>query len=204
MKIVPLFPTAIAQYDLDPVLTEEELTFITNQQTCRNMYNTTSVDNYLLTNKSLSRLNKFITDSIDEYIDNLICPATNVNLQVTQSWANYTVKDQAHHQHKHPNSYLSCVFFVQTDPEKDKIYFVKDTQDQILIESNKFNEFNSKSWWLEAIPNTLYIFPSTLSHFVERVETETIRISISCNTFPVGILGNKNNLTELVVKAIND
>jgi uncharacterized protein (TIGR02466 family) len=202
MKMIPLFPQAIAQFELANGLTEEEITFITTQPSCQNMYNITSENNYLLNSKQLSRLQQFFVDSIDEYVDKIICPASNVNIAITQSWANYTQPGQGHHQHKHPNSYISCVFFVQTDSSKDRIYFVKEEYTQILVESKNYNEFNSPSWWLEAAENTLYIFPSSLTHFVDRVQTETTRISISCNTFPVGVLGNTKNLTELVVRNV--
>jgi hypothetical protein len=48
---------------------------------------------------------------------------------------------------------------------------------------------------MEAQRGRLFIFPSSLSHVVETVQGKDTRISLSFNTFPVGIWGDDEELT---------
>jgi hypothetical protein len=41
------------------------------------------------------------------------------------------------------------------------------------------------------------IFPSSLTHSVAPVEADDTRISLAFNTFPVGYMGQEENLTAL-------
>jgi hypothetical protein len=97
----------------------------------------------------------------------------------------------------HPNSFVSGVFYPQSDKETDKIYFYKDGYEPLKIPTQNYNNWNSDSWWLEADPGRLYLFPSSLNHMVETVNGTDTRISLSFNTFPVGIVGEDSELTGL-------
>jgi hypothetical protein len=43
----------------------------------------------------------------------------------------------------------------------------------------------------------LILFPSSLTHMVQTVESEQTRISLAFNTFPVGHVGDEMDLTGL-------
>lgn len=197
MVIHQIFPTAIGRFELETPINKKELKFINSLQTTSNVGNCTSTENYLLEYKQLARLKKFFQESVDQYLSEIIDPQQDVKLRITQCWANYSKTDQWHHAHAHANSFLSGVFFAQSDPETDKINFLKNIFRQINLPPKNFNAYNSESWWFEAVPNTLLLFPSYVTHEVPPVSVESTRISISFNTFPVGIIGSKNTLTEL-------
>ena len=61
----------------------------------------------------------------------------------------------------------------------------------------KWNEYNSESWWFPVGTGELILFPSNLSHKVQPVEGSDTRISLAFNTFPVGHIGDEDELTAL-------
>jgi uncharacterized protein (TIGR02466 family) len=109
---------------------------------------------------------------------------------------NYSEPGQYHHKHAHPNSFVSGVFYIQTNPN-DKIFFYRDGYSQIKFPPAEWNSWNSESWWFEAITGRLILFPSSLTHMVPTVEGEDVRVSLSFNTFPAGTVGEEMDLTGL-------
>lgn len=194
-----LFPTAVGFYDLDKPLSEKELQFIKDLETRNNEGNTTSIDNYLLKSKEMKRIAEFINKCVQDYFQTVYAPKHKVKPYVTQSWANYTNKGQFHHKHSHPNSFISGVFYVSADPEKDRIFFYKDGYQQIKVTTEDWNVWNSESWWLPVETGKVVLFPSSLTHMVETVQAEDTRISIAFNTFLEGVTGDSQKLTELLL-----
>jgi len=199
MTIHNLFPTPVQFFKLNRELKESEYNFLLNQKQRENSGNTSSVDNYILQNKELSNLNSFIELSLNKYFKEIYAPSKNVKPYITQSWVNYCKKGQFHHVHAHPNSFVSGIFYIQADINKDKIYFFRDGYRQLSIPTNDFNLYNSTSWWLEVKTGDLILFPSSLTHKVETVETD-LRMSLSFNTFLKGTLGVNYDLTELILE----
>jgi len=192
-----LFPTPLGMYKLDRDLTAKELSFLKSQETRSNMGNVTSTDNTILKSKELTKLRDFIETSVSDYFQTVYAPKHAVNLKITQSWTNYTENGQYHHKHAHPNSFVSGVFYVQANKEKDKIYFYRDGYQQIKFPPKEWNTWNSESWWFDVGTCDLILFPSSLTHMVQTVEHEQTRISLSFNTFPVGVVGEEMDLTSL-------
>ena len=190
-----LFPTAVTFYKHKGI-TEKEIKFIAKQETRGNTGNTTSIDNNILENREMKKLKQFIEKSLKEYFQNIYVPKNNVEPYITQSWCNYTKEGQFHHKHAHPNSFISGVFYVQADKTKDKIYFYKEEYKQIKVPAKEYNLFNSESWWFETGTNDLVLFPSNLTHMVEKVVGKE-RISLSFNTFLKGYIGEDIELTGL-------
>ena len=201
MQIVSLFPTAVGMFDLSRDLTKPEKDVLLNQDMTPNMGNTTSKERFILRHASMKNLHSFIQESINTYFSEIVAPSKDASLYVTQSWVNYTKKGQWHHAHEHPNSILSGVFYIQSD-EEDKIYFEKNHYDQISFPTEKFNTYNSKTWWLEATQGRLVIFPSSLRHSVNAVQTDLTRVSLSFNSFARGGIGSEESLTLLEVGQI--
>ncbi len=199
MQIHSLFPTPIGFFTLDRELTSKELEFIRALPQRANMGNTSSEDNYIFERRQLRTLKTFMMDSVKQYLERVYSPKSAVDLRITQSWANYTNTGQFHHKHEHPNSFVSGVFYVDTDPEQDRIYFYRSGYQQIKLLTENWNEFNSESWWFAAEPCKLILFPSHLTHMVETRQAANTRISLSFNTFPVGTVGDNQQLTELLL-----
>jgi uncharacterized protein (TIGR02466 family) len=192
-----LFPTPIGFYELNREFTKSESDFLLNQKSRSNMGNTTSIDNYICRSSKLKKLKQFFDESLLHYFTTVYRPKYDVIPRITQSWVNYTKPGEYHHKHAHPNSFISGVFYIQSDAEKDKIYFYKDGYQQIKVPAADWNEWNSESWWFESVIGKLILFPSSLTHMVETVQTEQTRISLSFNTFLSGYIGDENDLTGL-------
>lgn len=199
-----LFPTPVGIYKLDRDLTDDELDFIKGQDTRPNMGNVTSKDNTILRNTELTNLRDFIETKVSEYFAMIHNPKHDVSLRVTQSWCNYTEPGQYHHKHAHPNSFVSGVFYPQANRETDKIYFYRDGFQQIKFPPSEWNVWNSESWWFEVGTGDLILFPSSLTHMVETVKGEQTRISLSFNTFPVGVVGDEIDLTGLKLESVKE
>lgn len=199
MNINQLFPLPIAFFDLGRPLESNELNFIMDQPQRKNLGNTSSQDNYLTNKPELQDLHNFFTESANEFLKEVYQPSYNTQLRITQSWANYTNNGQFHHKHAHPNSVVSGVFYVKTTQGKDRIYFYRSGFQQIKFKTENWNQFNSESWWFDAVEGQLIMFPSHLEHMVQTLDHEDTRVSLSFNTFPTGIIGDEMELTELIL-----
>lgn len=197
MIIHNLFPTPIGDFKLDREFTKKELEFINKQKTRPNEGNVTSVDNKLFENKELKDVYEFVNKSLASYFETIYAPKNKVSLYVTQSWANYTNPGEYHHKHEHPNSFVSGVLYVSADEENDKIYFFNKKYQQLKIPTENYNLHNSESWWLQAIPGQMYLFPSGTTHMVQTTKSKKTRISIAFNTFLKGYIGEDSELTGL-------
>jgi uncharacterized protein (TIGR02466 family) len=198
-NINTLFPTPLVFTKLPRKFSNEEIAFI---QKCalnvtKNTGNTTSVDRYVLDEPVMANIKSFLQFYINYFMSNIEAPYNPVEAYITQSWLNYTQPGEFHHKHEHPNSYLSGVFYINADPDKDKIYFYKSGYKRINLPTEQFNQFNSESWWFNVGTCDLVIFPSYLTHMVEQTESKDTRISLSFNTFLKGYIGEENSLTAL-------
>ena len=197
MQLHNLFPTAVGMFDLGRDFTEQEKSFVLGLPQHANMGNTTSDDSDVLTRTEMSDIKKFCEDAVSEYLKSIYAPKNDVRMRVTQSWCNYTKPGQYHHKHEHPNSFISGVLYLQSNNTTDRIYFYKGGYQQIKIPTENWNVYNSQSWWFEALQGRLILFPSHLTHMVETVKSDDTRISLSFNTFPVGCVGEDQELTGL-------
>ena len=199
MNLELLFPTPIAFFDLGFELTEEERTFLLNQERRPNEGNQSSVNNYLLREEPLERVSKRIEECVTEYAQEVW--KADIDPFITQSWVNWTKPGQWHHKHSHPNSLYSGVFYVDVEDDRDRIYFYQDGYKQLKPTYKEWNRWNSESWWLPTKQDQIVIFPSSLTHMVETVPGEVIgkeRVSLAFNTFAKQI-GDNKSLTELKV-----
>lgn len=114
------------------------------------------------------------------------------SLQLTGSvyidnwWFNINYKGHSNKPHNHSNSVHSGTFYINTPEKCGNIYFEHPCSaiswtypDNIIGEENTIN---SKSWFLPAIKDWLYIFPSYITHWVEGNLSDEPRISLAFNT----------------------
>jgi uncharacterized protein (TIGR02466 family) len=198
-----LFPTPIYTTKMDRGFTKQELQFVKEQKKhcVNNTGNINTKDNYILNRKEFKNIKKFIDQCCKDYLEKIVSPKNNIELYVTQSWLNYTEKNQYHHQHSHPNSVVSGVLYFDSDIKNDKILFSKSGYQQISpeIDKEKFNLWNSQTWFFAVETGNLFMFPSSTIHQVDTKEGNNTRISLAFNTFYKGTLGSNSNLTELIL-----
>jgi uncharacterized protein (TIGR02466 family) len=194
-----IFPTPVSFYNFERKFTKEEDKFFKEQsKDCvKNDGNFTTKNNYILDCDEMKSIKENMLECVGDFLYNILCvDKEKVKPYITQSWLNYTTEGQYHHQHRHQNSLISGVFYVDTC-EEDKIKFFDTSFKQIKIESLNYNLFNSLSWWFPTKKYTVLLFPSHLSHMVEMKKESNTRISLAFNTFISGTIGSNLQLSEL-------
>ena len=197
-----IFPTPIYFSHLEREFTSSELKFvdeIKKNGSQLNYGNITSINNYILNEKPFFNIKKELNLRIKEYFDKIICSSNGITPYITQSWLNYTDKDQYHHKHSHPNSLVSGVLYINSDEKFDKIKFFKSGYERIDLEVKEFNLFNSGNWFFTVKTGDIVLFPSSLTHMVETKEGDNTRVSLAFNVFIKGKIGNSISLNEITL-----
>lgn len=127
-------------------------------------------------------------------------------LVVTACWANKTVKLHQHHEHIHPNSLISGIFYLTSH----------DSGETVFLNTDKWQDFNNSFISvLDPLPTRcftkikpkagmLILFPSNLRHRTSVLKkSEENRFSISFNTFITGLIDIKKEKSEIGYKTIN-
>ena len=202
--IQSIFPIPIYTTKIDRGFTKQELQFVKEQKKhcSNNQGNINTKDNYILNRKEFKNIKKFLDKHCKEYLDTVICPKNNIELYITQSWLNYTEANQYHHKHEHPNSVVSGVLYFDSDIKNDKILFSHSRGYQQIspeINKEKFNLWNSGTWFFPVETGNLFMFPSSTTHQVETKKGNNTRISLAFNTFYKGSVGSNDLLTELIL-----
>ena len=204
-ELMQLFPTPvlICPYPVDYT---RELEWINNQE-CRKEnqggdaggqkihYNRQSEDTFVLDRPELSNIRAFIEAKLHEFVTKIY--ASTDKLVITQSWLNKSKKGESHHEHVHPNSMISGVWYPQIHEQMPPIQFRSRKQRDVSLQTEKYNTFNSATFMLPMKRGELILFPSNLTHSVPTNVGEEERISLSFNTWPKGNMGDIKSLTYL-------
>ena len=200
-EINGIFPVPIYRAKLKRKFTPQELSLVEEMKTkcVVNAGNITTKDNYILNHPSLITLKKEMDLFIEDYFSKIVLAPKTVFPYITQSWLNYTEMNESHHIHKHVNSYLSGVLYINADKAHDKITFEQDRYDQIKLSTTALNQFNYDALSLPVESGDVVMFPSRLSHLVTKKKGKNTRISLSFNVFVKGDLGKATLLTQLQI-----
>ena len=197
LNVQPIFPIGVNHSVLDREFTKEEISFFQKcrDSTLKNFGNSFTKNNYILDESEMETLKSELMLSVKHYAYNVLLIEETIEPYITISWINFTGKNQSHHKHYHPNSYISGVFYIDVDEKKDYITFFKDYQPAIVPSFKERNLFNSTNWSFGANNKLLLLFPSYIQHEVFVKQDDNIRISLSFNVFLKGNIGGL--LTEL-------
>ncbi len=105
-------------------------------------------------------------------------------------WANVMKQDDSHEFHTHAMSSVSGTYYVQTSPDTSAIIFEdpafhrKMYEEPIDARAKQTGDppyYNYNNWYRKPPADTLLMWPSWLSHRVERQRNDVERISVSFN-----------------------
>ena len=173
-----------------------------------NRYNFVTKENYIL-DKDLPSFKKFFDKCIKKYVEKVIIgedyykDTFDINFKITQSWINLSVPGSlGHHEHRHSNSFISGVFYIDVDASCDQISFINSflADRDLVIGKCKTNCFNSDEWDYPVKTGHLVLFPSYQYHFVKPLKGNKNRISLAFNVMPCGTLGQAHDLNELRIQ----
>ena len=200
-ELLMVFPTPVQIYKYENSI-EKELKHIEDiewkPQVANGNFKTK--DSYLTKHEQLKNLVSFFKECIDDYCNMII--NSEQRLVITQLWGNRNPKGSKHHEHVHPNSIISGVFYLRQDPKLPPIQFSKSNQDSMKLDPRKYNSYNAETFLLPCTSGELILFPSNLRHSVPVNMGEEERISLSFNTFSVDALGSEESLTHLDIRRI--
>ena len=200
-ELLMVFPTPVQIYKYEDSI-EKELKYIEDIEWLPQVANGNfkTKDSYLTKHESLKGITSFFKECIDDYCNTII--NSEQRLAITQLWGNRNPKGSKHHEHVHPNSILSGVFYLRQDPKLPPIQFSKSNQHGMKLDPRKYNHYNAETFLLPCTSGELILFPSNLRHSVPTNMGEEERISLSFNTFSIDALGSEENLTHLDIRRI--
>lgn len=200
-EVFQIFPTSVYRTTLNREFLQIEKNILFNEKNFlkKNVGNKTSNNSYILKNKKLNNLKKFINLHINIYFIDIL-KTKKVKPYITQSWLNSTKLSEFHHSHAHPNSIISGVFYVNADENFDSIVFSKNLYNAFRFETSSFTALNSDQWFFMVKTFDLILFPSSLQHQVMTKVENNNRISLAFNVFAKGSFGKEEELTELILK----
>ena len=200
-ELLQIFPSPVLITKYEHSI-EEEFKFIKNLRYIEQKANGNfkSDDTYLLKHKELFKIKDFFYESLKKFTQNII--QTKQRLVVTQAWTNRNPPHSTHHEHVHPNSIISGVFYFRQSKTLPPIQFSKSIQESFKLNPEKYNQLNSETFLLPMTDGELVLFPSSLRHSVPVNKGNEERYSLSFNTFCIDELGSKESLTHLNLKEL--
>ena len=198
-ELLQIFPTPvlITKYEGD---ISEETKYVENLEylSQKDNKNFKSKDSYLFKHEPLKKIKNFCGESITKYTEKVL--NSKQRLVITQCWTNRNPPGAKHHEHVHPNSIVSGVFFFKIGGNLPSIQFAKAVQGAMKLDPVKYNNVNAETFMLPCVPGELILFPSNLRHGVPINHSEETRYSMSFNTFCIDVLGSENSLTHLDIR----
>ena len=200
-ELLMVFPTPVQIYKHEDSI-EKELKYIESIEWKHQVANGNfkTKDSYLTKHEQLKNIVSFFKECVDDYCSTII--NSEQRLVITQLWGNRNPKGSKHHEHVHPNSIISGVFYLRQDPKLPPIQFSKSHQHAMKLDPKKYNTYNAETFLLPCTSGELLLFPSSLRHSVPVNMGEEERISLSFNTFSIDALGSEENLTHLDIRRI--
>ena len=198
-ELLQIFPTPvlITKYEED---FSEETKYVENLEykDQKENKNFRSKDSYLFKHEPLKKIKNFCDESVTKYTEKI--SNSKQRLVITQCWTNKNPPGSKHHEHTHPNSIVSGVFFFRIGGKLPPIQFAKSIQGAMKLDPIKYNNVNAETFLLPCVPGELLLFPSNLKHSVPINLSEETRYSMSFNTFCIDILGSESSLTHLDIR----
>ena len=137
-NVILMFPQSVYVSEHKHEVTENEFDYIRDLPTRNNgPANSVTLSDQVLEAEQLKNIKDFCQKNIEQYAYEVLCIKKDIEFYITQSWANYSKKGQFHPQHRHNNSIISAVFYVNQ---------VKDSPIRFFKEENSLL---SQAWVME-------------------------------------------------------
>ena len=200
-ELLQIFPTPVLITKYDGNISEETK-YVENLEyiSQKDNKNFKSKDSYLFKHEPLKKIKNFCGESITKYTEKVL--NSKQRLIITQCWTNRNPPGAKHHEHVHPNSIVSGVFFFKIGGKLPPIQFAKSNQVAMKLDPVKYNNITAETFLLPCVPGELLLFPSNLKHSVPMNQSTETRYSMSFNTFCIDVLGSENSLTHLDLRKV--
>lgn len=194
-----IFPTPVMRTSIGRSFTAEEEEFFARKQNHphSNVFNTRCADTRVLNAPEMQSIKAVVADAVNQFGRKVISADRKHDFYLTQSWINYTRPGESHHRHRHTNSLISGVLYINAKKEMDGISFFHANMNQIMVSEQGLNWYNAPSWVFAVATGDLVLFPSNLTHGVEQTSGDHVRVSLAFNAFVRGEIGSEDSLNSL-------
>jgi len=178
--LVDVFPTPIyleklTRYDKTSMIDEINSVYdVDNKSFFGDSKNTTQIHN----NDKFEWLNNQVKEHTRNYLRQSGY-VDDVNIVVQKSWPIILNSGGSVQLHKHPNSHLSCVFYLQTDTSFLTFYRQADYMQTLPIQTKVDSPYNSYEINVGVEEGVFILFPSSIPHKVDNYNKDIVRYSIS-------------------------
>jgi len=200
-ELLQIFPTPILITKYEENI-DEETKYVENLEYTLQKENSNfrSTNSYLFRYEPLKKIKNFCGESLNKYTEKIL--NSKQRLVITQCWTNRNPPGAKHHEHVHPNSIVSGVFYFKVGGKLPPIQFAKDIQPGIKLDPVEYNNVTAETFLLPCVSGELLLFPSSLRHSVPINHSEETRYSLSFNTFCIDVVGSEKSLTHLDIRRI--
>ena len=200
MELVNLKPIPIYKENVNLSLSKEELSLLKNLEFYNENGFYITKDSNIFNNNKFDKIKKLMNKKANLYKDKILEIKNEIYL--TQSWATINKKGSSHFMHKHPNTFISVVYYVSC---KDGVLFFDLHKSQLEEGFNfeytieNFNVYNSTTWKVYVKTGDIVIFPGWIHHKSLINDYETDKFLIGCNYFIKGELGSKRTYSQIKI-----
>jgi len=192
LELRNIFPKSYGYSYYGPVIKEHN--YIKTLEKTRNTHNQISVDKRVL-NYNYS-FKSFIEQSLKQYYIEELSIHENVTPVITQSWFTYSDRHEMMHEHRHSNSIVSGVFYINAIENSDELVFIEETNLYQMIDWGAYE----RRLTVPVKTGDLLLFRSDTEHYFNQVTHREQRISLAFNSFLEGEFGSENGATKLNLK----
>ena len=160
-----------------------------------------SVDRYLL--EKMPDLKKRILKHCSALTRDSLAVSENAEFYMQNSWAVRHLPGDEAQSHTHAGSLISGVYYLHTPKGSGNITFQKEHSytnlfpQSVNFAYDEFNLVNCEKCTIEVEEGKILLFPSHLSHFVEKNNTSEDRYSLAFNFYVRGKFGEKESVLEI-------
>lgn len=184
-KAVPWELPPIWKFDFDKDY-EPLVEYVSKLEFVQNRSNLKTKQHDLLEHDALKKLKQFCLKCCQYYQAQVLGSTHKILIQ--QSWANLANEGDTHHEHFHPNSHLSGVFYLKNDQGTPINFHNNTLLERYFWAFSPVQDLDgtypakSDTVCFQAPAGCLIIFCSRLTHSVSPQTGDTPRISLSFNT----------------------
>ena len=149
-EILQIFPTPIliTKYEED---FSEEMKYVENLKYTKPTENSNfrSINSDLFRYAPLKKINNFCREGITKYTEKIL--NSTKRLVVTQCWTNKNPPGSKHHEHVHPNSIVSGIFYFKVGGKLPSVQFTKEMRAGLKLEPIGYNILNAEIFTLPCV-----------------------------------------------------
>lgn len=198
-EVLPLFVEPYFKASINSFIDDKQIAFLKGLKMNENQTNLISDNLYIFEEPALKSLKDGVQEVLDLYAKEVM--GISQRLYVTQSWTLTNPPGAGMHTHSHSNSIISgSIYYTEMpQPPAGMMFERHKTYQQIELapEVGSRNIFNTRQNILIPEHNDMYLFCSSLNHFVQDNMSDKPRHSIAFNTFVKGDLGSFRDVSEL-------